>query len=66
MIVVEGQKLLDFIKLFAPHFNSFHIDYLVSFATLNLNWTDNKIITTAYVLAAEGKITIEDDIIKIN
>ena len=65
-MIVENQKLLDCIELFAPHFSPFRLEHLVSFATLNLKWSANKVLTTIYVLDADNKISIENNIIQTN
>lgn len=65
-MIEDCRKLLACVNVFAPHFNPFHLDHLVSFASLNLYWSDEKVYFVMDALVAQNIITIENNIITIN
>lgn len=62
----ESQELFDFIKLVKPHFDPFKAEHLISFASLKLGWPDDKVKFCIGTLEVKNKITVENNIIKIN
>ena len=62
----DEQVLLDCINVFEPQFDTYKLDHLVYFASVNTHWSDDKILSVIESLAADNKIKIENDIIYIN
>ena len=62
----DSHKLLNCIKTFDPHFAIKKLDYFTYFASVNLHWSDEKILSIVDNLVMENKIKIENNIVNIN